>query len=173
MKRRMIIFFYSIMAVFVIMVVQLAIFSYEQKTDPEYISGIGAFKVMHMITGSMNPEIKVGDIVIAKAIEAASLKTGDIITFRTSENILVTHRINGINEDGSFITKGDANAVEDIGIKVNKNNIIGRYVFKIPKGAYIAEFFKSRSGMLLFLLFMILSLQSNLKHIMKKVNISP
>ena len=47
-----------------------------------------------------------------------SLKEGEIVTFRASDNVYVTHRIVGINRDDagqivSVVTKGDANASSD------------------------------------------------------------
>lgn len=174
MKRYKYMLFNFILGASIICIMIFAVYSYIDSLNPEYVSGIGKFKFMHMITGSMKPEINIDDIIITRAVDAGSLETGDIITFRTSGNMLVTHRIKHINEDGSFITKGDANAMEDIGLKVNRDNIVGKYFFKIPKGAYIVEFFQSFSGMLIFLLLLVLLLQSNAKRIInvirKKVN---
>ena len=139
----------------VALIICLAFFiisSFKAKSDPSHVPGIGSFKLMYVLTGSMSPVIEPGDLIIAMDVDADNLKEGDIITFRAPQNTLVTHRIIGINEDGSFVTKGDANNVEDLDLKANSENIVGKYVFRIPKGGYIAKFIQSPIGMILFIL---------------------
>jgi signal peptidase len=93
-------------------------------------------------TGSMEPLIYPGDIVILKQMRSEDqirgLKNGDIIQFKRNE-ILITHRIIEIESDKhrnlTFHTKGDNNSVEDIET-VNPNDIRGVYVCVIPKLGY-------------------------------------
>jgi len=141
-----------ILLVFIISMLILNVSSYINRSNPDYISGIGPYKIMKVITGSMVPAIDIGDIIITSDTHIDNLKIGDIITFRIPGNILVTHRISDIKEDGSFVTKGDANPEEDTGILVNESNIIGKCIFKIPDGARVIGFFKWASGIFLFLL---------------------
>lgn len=156
----------SILSALIISMLILNISSYINRSNPEHVSSMGSYKIMKVITGSMMPAIGIGDIIIASKPDIDSLRIGDIITFRIPGNILVTHRIVDIKEDGSFITKGDANHEEDTGILVDENNIIGKYIFKISKGAYIMKFFQSSYGLLLFfLLFPFLLPQINIKQI--------
>ena len=60
-----------------------------------------------------------GDLLICDvAKDGETYKTGDIITFRADlngdgEEELLTHRIYQVNQDGSYYTKGDANAIYD------------------------------------------------------------
>ncbi|SHI39494.1 signal peptidase I [Lutispora thermophila] len=144
-----------ILSAFIISMLILNISSYINRSNPEYISSIGPYKIMKVITGSMIPAIDVGDIIIAKEPDIDSLRVGDIITFRIPGNILVTHRIVDIRQDGSFITKGDANLQEDTGIWVGESNIVGKYEFRIPGGASVIDSFKDYCGLILF--FMLLS----------------
>lgn len=78
----------------------------------------------------MEPSIHEGDYVIIKSVDTDKLKTGDIITFYSEDSeiygMLNTHRIVGVNENGEFITKGDANTYED-GTAVKKENVVGIY----------------------------------------------
>src|SRR6185312_15120341 len=71
-----------------------------------------------VLSGSMEPAIRTGSVIVATAVDPKTLQVGDVITFLTAdgqENI--THRIAAIHGDAqghvSFITKGDANSVED------------------------------------------------------------
>ena len=65
-------------------------------------------------SGSMQPKLRPGDVVIAVGSGGSGIKTGTIIVFEDPERgDLVTHRIVGVAEDGSYITKGDANGIND------------------------------------------------------------
>lgn len=72
-----------------------------------------------VISGSMEPTIMTGSLIVAKQTEAADLKVGDVAAFPRSDGVLVTHRITSIEpyEDSkssmSFRMKGDANEEED------------------------------------------------------------
>ena len=77
-------------------------------------------------TGSMSGTIEKGDFIIIK--DTGDYKIGDIITFiHPGESIPTTHRIIQRNDDGSFITKGDANNSQDIRV-VTENEIFGEVV---------------------------------------------
>lgn len=136
----------------ILCLVLFIISSFKAKSDPKHVPGIGSFKFMYVLTGSMSPAINPGDMIITKTVDVDSLKEGDIITFRASGDTLVTHRIIDTNSDGSFITKGDANNVEDLDLNANSQNIVGKYVFRIPKGGYVTKFIQSPAGMIIFVL---------------------
>lgn len=145
--------------------------SFKVRSDPEHVPGIGSFKFMYVLTGSMSPIIEPGDMIITKAVKAEELNKGDIITFRASGNTLVTHRIIEKNLDGSFVTKGDANNVEDMDLKANGENLVGKYIFRIPKGGYITKFIQSPVGMILFILLPIGMLAGGeIKNFLKEVD---
>ncbi|MBN1855951.1 MAG: signal peptidase I [Dehalococcoidia bacterium] len=68
-----------------------------------------------VVTGSMTPLIKPGDVVIAAKVGVNEIEEGDIIDFRRGD-IRVIHRvvaIEGTGETVEFVTKGDANKEED------------------------------------------------------------
>ncbi|MCK5659968.1 MAG: signal peptidase I [Methanosarcinales archaeon] len=98
---------------------------------------------------SMEPLITDSDVVFIKPV-TDPLTTGDIITFRTSDKIKVTHRIVGITNDG-YITKGDNNPKNDDAL-VPKNIIIGKLWFKIPYIGGIFDFASTQSGYILLTL---------------------
>ena len=65
-------------------------------------------------SGSMQPKLRPGDVVIAVGDGGSGIETGTIVVFEDpSRGDLVTHRIVGVNDDGSYVTKGDANGVND------------------------------------------------------------
>jgi len=103
-------------------------------------------------TGSMEPAIPVGSIVIIKPADPDTLKIGDIICFKveTEYPTTVTHRIIGITSQG-FITKGDANEDPDQWI-VKKENVIGKLIAVIPLIGYLGYFVRTPIGFILLIL---------------------
>ena len=92
-------------------------------------------------SGSMQPNIEIGDIVIVSEINVNEIEEGDIIQFKTSEmEFPIIHRvieIQGEDDNLQFITKGDDNVNPDTD-PVLQEYIIGKVVFKIPKIGWIS-----------------------------------
>lgn len=89
-----------------------------------------------VLTGSMSPTIKVGDLVVVKEVKPEDIKENDIITFgsNSSDNI-TTHRVKEVLNDGQniqYVTQGDANNVEDP-IPVQSEVLLGRVNKVVPK----------------------------------------
>lgn len=99
-------------------------------------------------TGSMEPSIRVGDLVVVNSVP--DYVVGDVITFTQSPGQIdtVTHRIVGINENGTFVTRGDANASADQK-SVSRANIIGRVDTTIPYAGYLFGVIATPLGILL------------------------
>ena len=130
--------------------------SYRVYKGKEVIPNILGFYGFKISTGSMEPAINTGDYLVSTKVTGDTVKVNDIITF-IDEDTIITHRVSDIivSEDGEkeFITKGDANNTED-DVAVISENIISKYVFKIPKLGYILDYFKymnlvSKIGILL------------------------
>ena len=124
--------------VLIVLLVVLLINSFSNRSDAVY--NVVGFRNYTILTGSMEPKIDPGDLVIVKKENPNNLKVGDVITFnKVDENIVVTHRIIG-EKDNGFITKGDNNNIHDDGI-LEKQNVIGKVVLTIPKVGYVFVFF--------------------------------
>ena len=122
----------------VVLIIILLINNFSNRSNAVY--NIVGFRNYTILTGSMEPKIYPGDLVIVKKENPNDLKVGDIITFnKVDENIVVTHRLIAEKDDG-FITKGDNNNVQDDGI-LKKQDVIGKVVLTIPKIGYIFVFF--------------------------------
>jgi len=103
-----------------------------------------------VFTGSMEPTIPVGSIVVIKPANPETLKEGDIICFKLSQPTSITHRIINITNEG-FITKGDANEEPDTWT-VKKENIIGKVTSTIPYIGYIGHFVRTPIGFILLII---------------------
>jgi signal peptidase len=109
------------------------------------------FRLYSVQTGSMNPTIKIGDLIFVK--EVNSYKQGDIITFVSgtgNSKTTITHRIEKKNEDNTFTTKGDANTVTDVDT-VREENILGKYFFRIPLLGYPINLVRTPLGFLILI----------------------
>lgn len=93
-----------------------------------YLCGI---RLYHVKSGSMGELLPIGSVCFVSTYSNyENIKAGDVISFRVSDDMLVTHRAEKIM-DNVIITKGDANNAEDPD-PVTKENYIGKTVFAIP-----------------------------------------
>lgn len=111
----------------------------------------GNFKVKIVKSGSMEPTIMTGGIVVIKP--AVDYKVGDVITFGkdTKTDIPTTHRIVAETGSGSsklFTTKGDANDTED-SKQIKYSEIRGKVLFSISYIGYILDFARKPIGFIL------------------------
>ena len=110
-----------------------------------FVPRIFGYETFAVISGSMEPNIPVGSIVYSKECAMDDLQVGDSITFKLSDNTIVTHRIYQIDNDGLITTKGDANEVEDA-TKISIDNIVGKVGFTLPFLGYISVYAKTPLG---------------------------
>lgn len=106
-----------------------------------FVAGFFRYQPVAIMSNSMIPEFQRGDAVIVKKIsekEKKKLKKGVIIRYQTSDRDVV-HRISRIVKDKNgqvaYITKGDNNNAEDVGI-VTTEQIYGIVEFYVPKIGY-------------------------------------
>lgn len=100
-----------------------------------------------ILSPSMTPTYQVGDLVYVRAEEPENIQTGDVISFVANEDLLiVTHRVHEVDPDNKwFITKGDANDIEDA-TPVLYENVLGTVGFSLPKLGYLSMYLSTSSG---------------------------
>lgn len=94
---------------------------------------IGGLSVFRVVTGSMEPEIPVGALLMCKRTDIDQIQVNDIVCFRSQETQIygeiVTHRVIGIlvGDQGmvQLVTQGDANLTADVSY-VTQNNFVGK-----------------------------------------------
>lgn len=110
---------------------------------------------LKVVTGSMEPTIMTGDFIIVHKAQPSELGVNDIITFYSDDpetkDLLITHRIIGIKEDGTYITKGDANNIEDH-VAARPERVLGKYVRKARYLGLISSFADTRKLILLLVI---------------------
>ena len=107
-----------ILCLILIFFILLNIFSMNNKS-------LFGFRIYRVISGSMQPALQIGDVIIVK--KSNNYSERDIITYSNGLTT-ITHRIIAINND-EVITKGDANEVDDK--PINKEQIVGKFFFRI------------------------------------------
>lgn len=111
-------------------------------------SRLMGFQVYTVLSGSMEPEYSVGDLIYVQKVDPATVKEDDVITFVLNEDLVVaTHRVVRVDaENRHFYTKGDVNEVEDAE-PVHFNNLIGTPVFAVPYLGFVSDFIQHPPGM--------------------------
>ncbi|WP_458189312.1 signal peptidase I [Haladaptatus sp. NG-WS-4] len=114
---------------------------------------VGADQSYVVVSGSMSPTMKAGDVVV-RDISVQSIEASDIITFETTDSrpSRTTHRVVEVveREDGlQFRTKGDANEEPDPRL-VPAKRVVGQVWFHIPYLGYLMRFAQSKLGILAF-----------------------
>lgn len=167
-NRRKIIFrivIYILIIPIIIYNISLIVFSIINKNETPNFFGIKTFVI---VSGSMQPDLMIGDIVIVKKCEENDINIGDIISYRAGQSV-ITHRVIEFSEnDGQtgYITKGDNNNVKD-NVVVKFEDIEGKYIGKISKLGNVVLFLKNKiviiSIILMFYLIYVHELKVNEK----------
>ena len=130
--------------------------------------------VLIVQTGSMEPVLPVGSVLIIRKTDFNSIQVGDIISFYSTDPALNgrinTHEV--IQRDGDLlITKGKANSLVD-NYPVSADNILGKVVFCSPlAGKFISAIKNPYVFPLLIiipLLYIIVSSALNIRRLMKQ-----
>lgn len=119
----------------------------------------GGYKLFTVQSGSMEPAIKLGSVVVIQPKE--NYQEGDIITFKkeSERNVLnprttTTHRIIEVKQENNkilYTTKGDANDSTD-GTPVDKDLVLGKMLLAIPYLGYPVAFAKTQTGLILLVI---------------------
>lgn len=114
--------------------------------------------VQTVATGSMEPSVPTGSVIVSRPVDPHDIRTGDVIVFRSptgatvtggadgvfqaTDAMLITHRVVDVRGDAdepTFRTKGDGNADEDPW-DLTGDMVQARYVTHVPRiGALLAE----------------------------------
>jgi signal peptidase len=114
-----------------------------------YIVPHTGWSINTLVSGSMEPTLKTGSLIVSHPAKAEEIVVGDIITFLPVSvgETMITHRVTRIEKNSavSFYTKGDANSKQDP-FEIPARNLIGKMCFHIPYCGYFIEFLKTPLG---------------------------
>ena len=113
------------------------------------------FQSFTVLSGSMEPAIGTGDVVVVRRIAPLDATIRDVVSFRSPDDPakVITHRVTGMRVVGdsvNFVTRGDANTGSERWA-VPTSGTIGRVEYRIPKLGYVTNRIGSPFGRLGFL----------------------
>ena len=117
------------------------------------VANLAGFTPLSVVSDSMAPTFRSGDLILIRQCDPAKLEQGDIISFHTiinNEYTINTHRISEIQEQNglrSYVTKGDNNDIADVRM-ISDGDIIGRYVGRLPGFGKVVDFLSGTVGFL-------------------------
>ena len=99
--------------------------------------GMRSFAVL---SGSMEPVLSTGDVVVVQPVTPRAVRVGDIVTFTDPQRRerRITHRVRSVHITGErarFVTKGDANDSAERW-QMDADGKLGRAVYRIPAVGY-------------------------------------
>ena len=146
-----------LVTVLLVLAVALCLYAAIQVLSVGYVN-LGGFMMFRVVTGSMEPTIPVGALLVTRQVDIESIQLDDIICFRTQVSEIwgkiVTHRVVDVLQSGAggvlLETKGDANLVAD-GYLVDSTNFVGKVIWHTGDGSVLAtvlSLFTSKIGFL-------------------------
>ena len=99
-----------------------------------------------VMSGSMEPTIHTGDVVVTKPIAPMDTRVGDVVTYKEPHGAgrLITHRVKAMQAAGEkvgFTTQGDANDTSERW-QVAATGQIARVTHRVPKLGYALGFMR-------------------------------
>lgn len=139
---------YYLLVIFIVLILLVVILQRVTKNN----ASIGGIRIFNIVTESMVPKYKVGDILISKSTSLDKIKVGDDIVYLGNKDTftgkVVTHRVIDIekNEDGTYLfhTKGIANTAEDP--VVSGSQIYGVIIYKTVILSFISKIINNLYG---------------------------
>ena len=133
-------------------------------------ASFGRYSFFRVVTGSMEPTIPTGALLVCEDIDIEDVVVGDIICFHSQDkylkNSVITHRVCDIKRDSdlevSLFTKGDANLSMD-GYTTNKDTFIGKVKWYTEEGSLfigVVRTVSSKTGFLACIVFPVLLISS-------------
>ncbi|MBQ1977306.1 MAG: signal peptidase I [Ruminococcus sp.] len=130
------------------------------------------YSMLRVSSDSMEPELKVGSIILVKDEDPANLQKGDVITYHGEKGSvagkLITHQIvaEPYEEDGTyyFTTRGiRSGAIDDP--EIEDRQIVGKVLFKIPILGSLYDFFTSSLGLIAIIALIIIAFSTELMNL--------
>lgn len=148
--------------ILLILLILLVIFLFIMRITGNSPSIFG-YHVFRVSSGSMEPVLVKGDVILVKAVPADQISKNDIITYKSREGQMegemITHRV--VTEpkvvEGTyyFQTQGDAEGASLDPI-VSFEQVEGKYVRKVPLIDKLYSFFLTPYGLITFIFIIIL-----------------
>lgn len=137
--------------IMIILVLILAVILIQRVTNNKL--SLGGYRIYTVVTRSMEPRYKVGDILVSKEIASKDIRIGDNAVYLGKEadfkDKIVTHEVIKIAKDEktgkiNFVTKGINNTIEDP--EISEDQIYGIVTYKTVFLSFISRIMTSPIG---------------------------
>lgn len=140
--------------VFIVVVTLCLIIVFKSYSEPDKIPSLWGWKPLIVLSSPIETNIMDGDLIFVKEVDVSELKVGDVILFRTYQNVVLTHKITDIiNDEGEtkYYIKGENSTLQNDNL-ILKNQIEGIYRYRIPNLGKILYNFQKPIVMLICIL---------------------
>ena len=98
-------------------------------------AALAGFRGEVILTGSMEPALSPGDLIVVDSVAASQLRPGDIVSFRDDRGVPITHRVIEVrtrrNGDLAMTTRGDTNTASERWT-TRPDATVGRHAATLP-----------------------------------------
>ncbi len=125
---------------------------------------LGSYRPLLVLTGSMEPSVPVGSLVVIRDVDPDTVRVGDVVTYRLTsrsgfdtegyDTPYLTHRVKSVENHASgprFITQGDANTTPDP-LEVSPTQLLGRVVLVSSLAGGLVQSVRRPGGLVVLLL---------------------
>lgn len=110
------------------------------RAGKDQVPSVFGFSFLRVATGSMEPTIPTGSLIIVRETDAEKIQVGDVICFYSTDpqikGVPNTHRVVEVQQENgsiSFVTQGDA-AYEPDPYAVPADRLVGKYIYAMNVG---------------------------------------
>ena len=134
---------------------------------------LGNRATLWVMTDSMEDQIPAQSYILIRKADPSDIHVDEVITFYSDDPALQghlnTHRVVEIQDDGRFITKGDANLTND-SYPVRAEAVVGVYVKNLDFLTKAGRWFQSPAGLIsIFVLLAVVTLFTYCSEPLKKL----
>ena len=112
---------------------------------PVTVPRLMGYEIYNVVSGSMEPEIPVGSAIYVEAVPPEEVQEGDGIAFWSNDSVIAHRVLRNKLVEGTFTTKGDANAEEDMN-DIEYAALIGRVAAHYPMLGQMMVLYTSSVG---------------------------
>lgn len=145
--------------IFLIFLIAVVIVMFDARISGESPNIFG-FHIFRVSSGSMEPELMIGDVVLVKDIDPSEIEKGDTVTYLGDEgdfdDKFITHKVietpEYINGEYFFTTQGVSEYSTEPDPKWDESQLIGVVLCKVPFVDSLYSFFLKPYGLITFIL---------------------
>lgn len=105
---------------------------------------LAGWQVHVVMSGSMAPAIRPGDLVLSEPVDSSALRPGQVALFEAEDGRVLVHRVRAVAQDGTLTTRGDANGSDDPA-PVDADHVLGLARLRVPWIGLPVVWFTARS----------------------------